>query len=427
MRIKNWALAGLALVAFGATGAELPTAPAESVGMSSERLDRITAKVQEYVDAGQLAGVLTIVARNGQVVYTSTVGTRGAEDDRPLTEDALFRIYSMTKPITAVAAMILYEEGEFQLDDPVAKFLPELEELDVYVDGGRVPAKTPMTMQQLLTHTAGFSYGFNAEGDPVDALYVESELLRATDMDDFIARLAKLPLKHEPGTQWHYSVAVDVTAAVVERISGQSFDVFLKERLFDPLDMPDTFFNVPPEKADRFLPNHTWDAENGKLVQIAEDSSEFGNWKDNAFFSGGGGLVSTGRDYMRFAEMLRNGGALDGNRILGAKTVEFMVMDHLPASVNAAGTGERPTMTLLEEMTGVGFGLGFGVITDPAARGVLGSVGEYNWGGAAGTLFWIDPVEELVVVSMIQVFAPGLRLREDLMVLAGQAITELAR
>ena len=425
MRINNAALAGLALFAFAATGAELPTAAPESVGMSSERLDRITAKTQEYVDAGKLAGVLTMVARNGSVVHTSVVGQRGAEDDRPLTEDALFRIYSMTKPITAVAAMILYEEGKFHLEDPVSKFLPELENLDVYVDGGRVPAKTPMTMQHLLTHTAGFSYGFNPE-DPVDQLYQQNSPTASTDMEDFIARTAALPLKFEPGTKWHYSIAVDVTGAVIERISGQSFDVFLQERLFDPLDMPDTFFNVPPEKEERFLPNHSWDAENEKLVQLGDGPGQFGNWKNTGFFSGGGGLVSTARDYMRFAEMVRNGGMLDGVRILGPKTVEFMAMDHLPASVQAGGAGERPTMTLLEEMSGMGFGLGFGVVTDPTAVGVLGSVGEYNWGGAAGTIFWIDPVEEIVVVSMIQLLGSPWPLREDLMVLTGQAITELA-
>ena len=425
MRIKHTALAVLALFTVTAGAAELPTAAPESVGMSSERLQRITEQTQAYVDAGKLAGVLTMVARDGQVVHTAVVGQRGAEDDRPLTEDALFRIYSMTKPITAVAAMMLYEEGKFHLDDPVSKFVPELEGLDVYVEGGRVPAKTEMTMHQLLTHTAGLSYGFNPE-DPVDQLYRESALLQSANMDQFIERLAELPLKYEPGAQWHYSVAVDVTGTVVERISGQSFDVFLKERLFDPLDMPDTFFNVPPEKRDRFLPNHSWDAENEKLVQMGDDG-QFGNWTDTGFFSGGGGLVSTARDYMRFAEMLRNGGSLDGVRILGPKTIQFMAMDHLPGTVAASGRGERPSMTLGDEpFSGMGFGLGFGVITDPAALGVLTSAGEYNWGGAAGTLFWIDPVEELVVVSMIQLLGSPWPLRQDLMVLTGQAITELA-
>ena len=417
------ALAGVALLALAGAARELPTVSPDRVGLSAERLARIGEVTQGYVDDGKLAGVLTMVARDGRIAYVSTVGQRGVDDDRPLTEDALFRIYSMTKPITAVAAMILYEEGKFQLSDPVAKFVPELAELDVLVDGRRRPAQNEMTMQQLLTHTAGLSYGFNAENDAVDRLYQEANILRAEDLDAFVGALAKLPLKYEPGTQCHYSVAVDVTGVVVERISGQSFDVFLQERLFNPLDMPDTFFNVPAEKTDRFLPNHGWDAENEKLV--AFDDSAFSNYVDTKFFSGGGGLVSTARDYMRFAEMMRNGGELDGVRILGPKTVEFMAMDHVPASVNA-GVGERPTLSLVGEgMGGFGFGLGFGVVRDTPAVGVIGSQGEYNWGGAAGTLFWIDPVEEIVVVSMIQLMGSPWELREQLKVLTYQAIEDL--
>ena len=278
-----------------------------------------------------------------------------------------------------------------------------------------------MTMQQLLTHTAGFSYGFNPE-DPVDKLYNESDVLRAKDLDEFIERLAALPLKYEPGTQWHYSVAVDVTGAVIERISGQPFGEFLQERLFDPLDMHDTFFRVPPDKMDRFLPNHGWDAENGKLV--AFDDSEFMNYTDGTMMqSGGGGLVSTARDYLRFAEMMRAGGELHGVRILSPKTVEFMATDHLPASINAGGEGERPAVNLLNR--GGGFGLGFGVIRDPAMTGVIGSAGEYSWGGAAGTIFWIDPVEEMVVVSMIQLMGSPWPLRAELKVLSNAAIVEL--
>ena len=423
MTMRFAALAGMALLAFASAARELPAVSPERVGLSADRLARIGELTQGYVDDGKLAGVLTMVARDGRIAYVSTVGKRGADDERPLTEDALFRIYSMTKPITAVAAMILYEEGKFQLTDPVAKFVPELAELDVLVDGQRKPAQNKMTMQQLLAHTAGLSYGFNAENDAVDRLYQDANILSSEDLDDFTEKLAKLPLKYEPGTQWHYSVAVDVTGVVVERISGQSFDAFLQERLFDPLDMPDTFFNVPPEKMERFLPNHAWDAENEKLVPF--DDTTFSNYTDTKFFSGGGGLVSTARDYMRFAEMMRNGGELDGVRILGPKTVELMSMDHVPASVNAGGAGERPTLRLLGEDIGMGFGLGFGVVTDVPASGVMGSQGEYNWGGAAGTLFWIDPVEEIVVVSMIQLMGSPWPLREQLKVLTYQAIEEL--
>ena len=419
---RMWMLAAaVALLTLSAAAREMPKARPDRAGMSEERLDRLAELARGYTESGKLAGVLTVVARDGQVVHVSAVGQRGVEDDRPLPEDALFRIFSMTKPITAVAAMILYEEGKFQLGDPVSKFLPELAELDVLVDGERVPAENVMTMQQLLTHTAGFSYGFNPE-DPVDKLYNESDVLRAKDLDEFIERLAALPLKYEPGTQWHYSVAVDVTGAVIERISGQPFGEFLQERLFDPLDMHDTFFRVPPDKMDRFLPNHGWDAENGKLV--AFDDSEFMNYTDGTMMqSGGGGLVSTARDYLRFAEMMRAGGELHGVRILSPKTVEFMATDHLPASINAGGEGERPAVNLLNR--GGGFGLGFGVIRDPAMTGVIGSAGEYSWGGAAGTIFWIDPVEEMVVVSMIQLMGSPWPLRAELKVLSNAAIVEL--
>ena len=419
---RMWMLAAaVALLTLSAAAREMPKARPDRAGMSEERLDRLAELARGYTESGKLAGVLTVVARDGQVVHVSAVGQRGVEDDRPLPEDALFRIFSMTKPITAVAAMILYEEAKFQLGDPVSKFLPELAELDVLVDGERVPAQNVMTMQQLLTHTAGFSYGFNPE-DPVDKLYNETQVLRAKDLDEFIERLAALPLKYEPGTQWHYSVAVDVTGAVVERISGQPFGEFLQERLFDPLDMRDTFFRVPPDKMDRFLPNHGWDAENGKLV--AFDDSEFMNYTDGTMMqSGGGGLVSTARDYLRFAEMMRAGGELHGVRILSPKTVEFMATDHLPASINAGGEGERPAVNLLNR--GGGFGLGFGVIRDPAMTGVIGSPGEYSWGGAAGTIFWIDPVEEIVVVSMIQLMGSPWPLRAELKVLSNAAIMEL--
>ena len=414
-------VAAVTLLAFAATARELPKARPDRAGMSAERLDRIAELAGGYTESGKLASVLTMVARDGRVVHVSSVGQRGVEDDRPLPEDALFRIFSMSKPITAVAAMILYEEGKFQLRDPVSNFIPELAELDVLVDGERVPAKNVMTMQQLLTHTAGFSYGF-APDDPVDKLYNETQVLRAKDLDEFIERLAALPLKYEPGTQWHYSVAVDVTGAVIERISGQSFGDFLRERLFDPLDMHDTFFQVPPDKMDRFLPNHGWDAENDKLV--AFDDGEFMDYTGGTMMeSGGGGLVSTARDYLRFAEMMRAGGALHGERILSPKTVEYIATDHLPASINAGGEGERPSVNILN--VGSGFGLGFGVVRDPAMTGVLGSPGEYLWGGAAGTIFWIDPVEEIVLVSMIQLMGSPWPLRTELKVLTNAAIMEL--
>lgn len=410
-------------VASGTTvAAEIPTASPESVGLSSERLKRVTEVAQSMVDAGQVPGIITQVARHGKIIHTDVIGTRGAQDPRPLEEDALFRIYSMTKPITAVAAMMLYEEGEFHLGDPVSKFIPELKDLKVLKDGRHVAAETEMTMHHLLTHTAGFSYGFEPD-NPVDLAYRESKLLESRDLDEFVERLAALPLEQEPGVRWHYSVAVDVTGLVVQRISGMGFDEFLRTRIFDPLDMPDTFFVVPEDKRDRFLPNHAWDAEANTFVAFEDPNFNPGD-PDVRFFSGGGGLVSTTRDYMRFCEMLRNGGELDGARLLSPKTIDFIRQNHLHATSSEVRDGTQRDAVLGPSADGFGFGLGFGVITDPASVGVLGSKGEYFWGGAAGTVFWIDPLEDLVLVAMIQLMASPWPLREDLRVALNQAITD---
>ena len=422
MKRLGWMLLALAF-SVSATAADLREAPADEVGMSAERLDRITAMAQGYVDEGKLAGVITLVARDGAIVHFEAVGNRGVNDDRPLEKDALFRIFSMTKPITAVAAMILYEEGKFQLSDPVSKFVPEFENLTVLGDDGVIrPAENEMTMQQLLSHTTGLSYGFNP-ADAVDQRYQAAELWSSKDLDELTEKIAAMPLKFEPGAQWHYSVAVDITGVVVERISGQTFDVFLKERIFDPLGMEDTFFNVPEDKRDRFLPNHTWDAENETLVQTGSDEDVFVGYTNTTLFSGGGGLVSTTMDYLRFCEMLRRGGELDGVRILGPKTVAYMATDHLPGAINAGGAGERPADALLGN--GFGFGLGFGIVTDPVAARVMGSAGEYNWGGAAGTVFWIDPVEDLIVIGMIQLMGSPWPLRAEMKTLTYQSLTDL--
>ena len=411
----------LLVIAASVVAADFSLQDPARVGMSAERLERITALAQRYVDEGKLAGVVTLVARDGAVVHFEAVGQRGAEDERPISKDALFRIFSMTKPITAVAAMMLYEEGLFQLTDPVDKFVPEFAEMTVLGKDGVIrPAEKRMTMQQLLSHTTGLSYGFNPD-DSIDQRYNEAELWQSKDLDELAEKLADIPLKFEPGAQWHYSVAVDITGLIVQRLSGQRFDVFLKERLFDPLGMHDTFFNVPAEKMDRFLPNHTWDAENEKLNQLKSD--EFVQYVDTTLFSGGGGLVSTAIDYLRFCEMLRRGGELDGVRVLGAKTVQYMIANHLPGALSATAAGESPTATIWSE--GFGFGLGFGVLTDAVQSGVIGSVGEYNWGGAAGTMFWIDPVEEVVTIGMIQLMGSPWPLRSEMKVLTYQALTEL--
>ena len=415
--LVSWSLLGDA-----ASDKLLPTVEPESVGMSAERLARIDDLTRRYVDDGQLAGVVTLVARHGKVVYFDAVGKADLEKRTPMAHDTLFRIYSMTKPITAVAAMMLYEEGAFRLSDPLSKFLPELAELEVLNDdGGRSPAR-PITMQQLLTHTAGFSYGFNPD-DPVDQLYNASNPLETEDLDAFIDRLAGLPLKFQPGSRWHYSVAVDVTGAVIERISGQPFDVFLRERLFEPLAMSDTFFAVPAGKRDRFGTNHGWNRESASLEVLPVPA--YPKYTHTTMFSGGGGLVSTARDYAVFLEMLRNGGSLGDVRILSPKTIQLMTMNHLPALVSASGSGERPSLGGLGGNQGSGFGLGFAVITDVPASQVIGSTGEYSWAGAAGTIFWVDPVEDLFVVSMIQLMGSPWPLRSELKALTYQALTEL--
>ena len=428
-------LAAAALSIASAYAGELRSVRAESEGMSSARLALVDAMNHRYTDTGKIAGTATAILRNGKIVHQSAAGVKGVNDPRPIAMDDLFRIYSMTKPITAAAAMQLYEQGKFQLTDPVSKFIPELKNLQVYRSGELVAVQREMTMQQLLNHTAGFSYGFDA-ANPVDKMYIDADLWAARDLDDFIARVAKLPLMFEPGERWHYSVAVDVTGAVVERLSGQRLDNYLAEHLFAPLDMRDTFFAVPADKADRLLPNHLLDRATGKPIDMAEAQKTSGapnllfrscramcDYENVTLFSGGGGLVSTLRDYVRFAEAMRTG-SLDGVRILSPKTIAYMSQNHLPASISAAGrSGEQPNLGG-NALPGFGFGLGFGVVTDTAAQGVIGSPGQYYWGGAAGTVFWIDPVERIVVVSMMQLMSGWPSYRPDLRVATYQAINQ---
>ena len=382
-------------------------------GFSSERLERIGDLSQRYIEEKKIAGMVNLVARNGKIVYYDAKGYRGLDDPRPLKKDSLFRIYSMTKPITSVALMMLYEKGAFQMKDPVSKFIPELKNLTVMNSvGDIVPAEKIMTMQHLMTHTAGFSYGFNPN-DVIDKLYIEAELVKATNLDDFVNRLATLPLRSEPGTKWHYSVAVDVMGLVVERISGLTFDVYLQQEIFEPLKMTDTFFSVPEEKRSRFLPNQIWNAKSGEMNTVVEYPEW--NYEDVTLFSGGGGLVSTAYDYLRFAEMLRNGGALNGKRLLSPKIIDFMTSNHVAALDENMYPGSP----------GLGFGLGFEIVTNPAALGLLSSVGEYSWSGAAGTLFWIDPVENIVSITMIQLMASPFPISNELRVLTNQALIQV--
>lgn len=420
-------IGGLLLVVVSgfAAAKDLPMVKPAQEGFDAGRLDQLTQSMQRYVDEGKLAGAVTMVARHGKIVYFETVGNKSVDDTRPLAKDDLFRIYSMTKPITAAAVMQLYEQGKFQLTDPVSKFVPELKGVQVLqADGTLAPVAAEMTMQQLLTHTTGLSYGFNAAGDSVDKQYVDAKLWESKDLDDFAAKLGKLPLKFQPGAQWHYSVAVDVTGLVVQRLSGQRFDEYLAEHIFAPLSMNDTFFEVPADKLNRFLPNHYIDPKTGKLAAIPAGGNEaMRNYEKVSLFSGGGGLVSTTMDYMKFAEAMRNGGELNGQRILGPMTVKYMATNHLPASMASGGSGEAPTLG--QPLRGFGFGLGFGLVTDPAAGGVMGSPGEFNWGGAAGTVFWIDPVEQVTVVGMIQLMGSPYPFRQDLKIATYQSMTRL--
>lgn len=404
---------------------DVPSTKPEREGLSSERLERINALAEKYVADKRVPGMITMVARNGKVVHFEATGQRGLEDTRPLEKDALFRIYSMSKPITAVALMMLYEEGKFRLSDPAHLYIPELKELSVYnPDGDPVPAKTPVTMQQLLTHTAGFSYGFNP-ADPVDQQYQAAKIFEAKDLTEFAERVAALPLQFQPGSKWHYSVASDLVGLAVERISGVPFADYLEQKVFTPLGMDDTFFNVPEDKRGRFLANHGWDAENGQYVDVTARTDARGNYVNGTLSSGGGGLVSSTMDYMRFCEMLRNGGSYDGVRLLSPATIKYMTLDHLPSAIDASGSGETPTLGALGS-SGVGFGLGFSVVTDPAAAATISSKGEFAWGGAAGTVFWIDPVEDIVSIAMIQLMASPWPLRADLKATTYQAVTEMA-
>ena len=392
----------------------------EAAGFSADRLARIDALLEEYVDSGRLAGIQVRIDRGGQEVHRFRSGTMGADDDRALPEDAIWRIYSMTKPITSVAALMLYEEGVFQLTDPITRFLPEFEGLQAYAEDGTVDAASVPTIQQLLTHTAGFGYVFTPH--PVDQMIREANVFASPDMDSFVAKMASIPLVDHPGEQWRYSLASALLGALVERAAGMPLDQFFAERIFEPLDMRDTFFRVPEDKRDRLVRNHVWSAEHGVLVPIDEGPLHVGA-DGMGFPAGGEGLFSTIRDYQRFAEMLRGGGELDGARLLGRKTVEFMASDHLV--VPAAGSGEAPTVQLGNLYPGgFGFGLGFGVITSPQQLGVLASEGEFSWGGAAGTIFWIDPVEDIAVVGMIQLMGSPWPFRNQLRSMTNAALVD---
>ena len=411
----------LSLLAMPLQAADVDVVNPEAVGFTSDRLSRISDFVDREIAAGNLVGAVTLVARHGQVVLFESAGRYGLEDNRPMDKDALFRIFSMTKPVTTVAAMILYEEGAFHLGEPVAKYLPELKDMRLLIDGSPVPPQRQMTIEQLMTHTAGLTNGWHLE-HPAERAYRDAALYQSADLDAFIDKLATLPLRFEPGTRYHYSVATDVLGALVERLSGQTLEKFFQARIFDPLDMHDSFFNVPESKVARLAGGHLWNAERQLMEPMP--AGLLPPPSGVTLFSGGGGLISTARDYWRFCEMLRQGGSLDGVRILGPKTVQAMTMARLTPQVRNNGATEYPASHLYP---GQSFGLGAGVITDPAQAQVISSKGEYSWGGIANTKFWIDPEEDLIVVFMSQVMGTphSDRHRFGLKVATYQALTEL--
>ena len=383
---------------------DLPTAQPETVDVSPERLSRIRAVLQKEVDTDRMPGAVVMIARRGQLIYSDAIGFQDKAAGKPMTKDAIFRIYSMTKPLASVGAMMLVEEGKIQLNDPVSKFLPELAKMDVLVadkDGktSREPAKRQITIHDLFRHTAGLTYGEFSAIPEIKAAYAEAKILtqpsRLITPEQFTAGIAKAPLVREPGTAFEYSLAVDVLGRVVEAVSGQRLSVFLNERLFQPLKMPDTGFKVPEASWNRIaepLPKNPLTGEpTEQLLDVKIDPSND---------LGGAGSVSTAADYLRFCQMMLNGGMLDGHRYLSPTTVKLMTSDHL-------GNRSAPLTpgALLMGVEGYSFGLGFMVRQGPGLAGVPGSEGEYMWAGYGGTFFWIDPKEQLAVVYMAQ--TPG--------------------
>jgi CubicO group peptidase (beta-lactamase class C family) len=387
----------------------LPTAAPASVGFNEERLARLDARMKRFVDEGQHAGIVMLLARKGRIVDWRTWGQRDLARQLPMEKDTIFRIYSMSKVITSVAVMTLHEEGRIKLDDPVAKYLPALKAVKVFKGGTAAapvlaPARTPITIKHLLTHTSGFIYGFG--NGPLDKIYNSSKIFDAGSMDEFVTQAAQLPLAHEPGTRFSYGINTDILGAVVEKVSGKKFEDVVDERICRPLGMRDTGFDVPPEKMRRLaivyghakpIPGakttngNAGAIQSGPFVESRPIASSYAE-KGRGFAAGGSGMFSTIGDYARFAQMLLNGGELEGVRILGRKTVELMTANHL---------NHLPRVT--HEFSGSdGFGLGVSVRLDVAKSNELGSVGQFGWNGAATTTVNIDPREQLVGLVFAQ-------------------------
>jgi CubicO group peptidase (beta-lactamase class C family) len=401
----------------------------EEVGLDRERLQRIERHYRGYVDDGRLAGWLVAVIRHGRLVYLQTAGSRDLEAGLPVEHDTLWRIYSMTKPVTSVAAMMLWEEGAFELKDEVARFIPSFADARVWRSGSALrpvtdPQVEPMRIWHLLTHTAGLTYGFH-HSHPVDRLYREAGFEWGSPPDLDLAGAcdawAGLPLLFQPGSEWNYSTATDVLGRVVEVVSGQSLDAFLTERILDPLQMHDTAFALRDGDAERLAALYSPDPRTGRAVR--NDVMGQAAYAPPRFLSGGGGLLSTAGDYLRFMRMLLAGGELDGVRLLGPRTIAYMGRNHLPGNADLEAFG-RPLFSE-SAFDGIGFGLGFSVVLDPAAGKVPSSVGELAWGGAASTAFYLDPLEDLGVLFLTQLLPSSTHpIRPQLRQLVSQALVD---
>jgi CubicO group peptidase (beta-lactamase class C family) len=412
----------------------ISTDPAE-VGVDAARLQRLDRRLARWVDDGQLPGFLVTVARHGQLVHVGRYGSRNVESGLPVEEDTRWRIFSMTKPVTSVAAMMLYEEGAFELNDPISKWLPEFAETRVYVAGSAMkpvtaPQVEPIRVWHLLTHMSGLTYGFH-HAHPVDAMYRamghEWGSPPGADSAEVCRQWASVPLAFQPGSEWNYGVSTDVLGRLVEVLSGQPLDEFFQQRIFAPLGMRDTSFGLRPEDdvdslARLYLatPGQPDGPATGMMFSEAFDAAAH---TKPAFLSGGGGLVSTAGDYLRFVELLRRGGSYDGGRLLGPRTIAHMVRNHLPGNQDLESFG-RPLFAETP-LRGVGFGLGFSMIIDPARYGVVASLGDYSWGGAASTAFYVDPVEDVTVTFYTQLLPSStLPIRNHLRQLVNQAIVD---
>ena len=400
--------------AWPAIAQEFPRATPESVGLSSERLARVTDALQHHVDAGDVAGVVAAVVRRGRLVYLETLGHLDIEAGRPMPQDALFRMYSMTRPITSLAAMILWEEGKFQLDDPISRYLPQFERQRVFTDGTDPSMDSTrarageITVEHLLLHTSGL-------GSRGSAIYrAEDVRLRSISVERMIDNAARVPLFEDPGTRWRYGISTTILGRLVEVWSGMSLDDFLRARVFEPLGMTDSVFYVDPSRADRFGPVYRPSPE-GSLQPVAIEEVPFTDRP--ALIEGGVGLVTSTLDYLRFSQMFLNGGELDGHRVLRPETVRLMTVNRVPDALMPIGFG-RP-------MLGTGWSLGFCVVMDASDYAYPVSDGEFWWDGSAGTRFWIDPVREMVTIVNAQVSpARGGGFREEFKTLVYNAIVD---